>query len=156
MLVTTIIFCCLLSSVSAFFGSGCGCSPCGCQKCSPCSCPILRPIALPSLPSLCSLCNCFRPTCGCGRKKRSADVIQDAVLVRNENVCSNPKLKKIIQKNLSSDPTISKTAIYSEVKKQYDADFVVMCTSGVVSFTADSSQFCMDGNEHQTCYVIRT
>ncbi|VDN05879.1 unnamed protein product, partial [Thelazia callipaeda] len=57
--------------------------------------------------------------------------------------------------NLSPDPKISKAAIYSELKAKHLDNYVVLCSQSNLSFTADSTNYCVDGSLNQTCYVFQ-
>ncbi|KAI1726563.1 ground-like domain-containing protein [Ditylenchus destructor] len=141
------------------FGGGCGCAPppppppclpslpppCLPQIQMPQFCP--PPISLPSLPS----------PCGCGRKKRAAPTISGHSGVSSETLCNNQDIRKIILKNLSEDPILSKNAIHSELKSKLgqSVNWVVVCSQGAFSFVADSHNYCIDGSNSQTCYVFQ-
>uniref|UniRef100_A0A7E5A0E0 Ground-like domain-containing protein n=1 Tax=Panagrellus redivivus TaxID=6233 RepID=A0A7E5A0E0_PANRE len=137
-----------------FFGGGCGCAP-------PPPPPCLPPIQLPSLclPPPPRLCLPQLPSpCGCGRKKREspapAPTVRGQMGASTDALCNNNTLRKIILKNLTENPIISKAAIHAEAKAQLGGEFVVVCAQGAASFIADTHNYCIDGSNNQTCYVF--
>ncbi|VDK86062.1 unnamed protein product [Litomosoides sigmodontis] len=57
--------------------------------------------------------------------------------------------------NLSSDAKLSKAAIYSELKAKQKNDYVVLCSQSSLSFTSDSTNYCVGGNTDHLCYVFQ-
>lgn len=57
--------------------------------------------------------------------------------------------------NLSSDAKLSKAAIYSELKAKQKNDYVVLCSQSSLSFTSDSTNYCVAGNTDHLCYVFQ-
>uniref|UniRef100_A0A183HLG8 SWIM-type domain-containing protein n=1 Tax=Onchocerca flexuosa TaxID=387005 RepID=A0A183HLG8_9BILA len=57
-----------------------------------------------------------------------------------------------IWSNLSSDMKLSKAAIYSELKAKQKNDYMVLCSHSSVSFTSDSTNYCVCGNTDHLCY----
>uniref|UniRef100_A0A914C8H5 Ground-like domain-containing protein n=2 Tax=Acrobeloides nanus TaxID=290746 RepID=A0A914C8H5_9BILA len=116
------------------------------------------PFTLPSLPPpmLPSICLPTIPSCGCRRNKRDTaarlPIIQGNTT--KDSLCSNNAIREIILKNIKPDPTKSKAAIHSEMKSKLGGNYVVTCSNELVSFIADASNYCVDGNDTQTCYVF--
>ncbi|KAE9555639.1 hypothetical protein FO519_001110 [Halicephalobus sp. NKZ332] len=102
-------------------------------------------------------CGCAPPPCGCGRKKREAPAptVRGQSGISSDSLCNNPTIRKIILKNLSEDPAVSKAAIHSEVKARLGGEYVVVCSQGSFSFIADTHNYCIDGSNNQTCYVFQ-
>ena len=155
-------------SEAIFFGGG---SSCGCQQqvCAPPPPPCLPQPCLPQLPpiQIPSIClpplpriqlPCPPPPCcgGCGRKKRSTPVVSRHHEEPEANLCNNPQIRKIILTNITEDPVASKVAIHSELKAKLHGNYVVMCSSRVFSFVADTISYCVEGTETNTCMVIES
>uniref|UniRef100_A0A915PN71 Ground-like domain-containing protein n=1 Tax=Setaria digitata TaxID=48799 RepID=A0A915PN71_9BILA len=149
-----------------FLGGGAGCNcppnpPCPQQQsCLPClqlpPPPPPAPLCLPSLPAV----PLFPPQpcgCPCKRKKRSTPLATVATEYDSNGhaSCNNNHIRKIILKNLSSDPKISKASIYSELKAKEQGDYVVLCSQSSLSITSDSTNYCMGRNTDHLCYVFQ-
>ncbi|KAI6175396.1 Ground-like domain-containing protein [Aphelenchoides bicaudatus] len=92
----------------------------------------------------------------CGRKKRSTPVVSRHHEEPEANLCNNPQIRKIILTNITEDPVASKVAIHSELKAKLHGNYVVMCSSRVFSFVADTISYCVEGTETNTCMVIES
>ncbi|KAM3726862.1 Transcription elongation regulator [Dirofilaria immitis] len=125
-----------------------------CLPCPPplplCPPPSLPPLQLPCPPQ--PSCNC-----ACKRKKRSTSITKIATEYGTSGyaLCNDNYIRKIILKNLSSDMKVSKAAIYSELKSEKKADYVVLCSHSSLSFTSDSTNYCVGGNTDHLCYVFQ-
>ncbi|OZC08162.1 ground-like domain protein [Onchocerca flexuosa] len=95
--------------------------------------------------------------CPCKRKKRSTSVSSIATEydASGNAICNDKYIRKIILKNLSSDMKLSKAAIYSELKAKQKNDYMVLCSHSSVSFTSDSTNYCVCGNTDHLCYVFQ-
>uniref|UniRef100_A0A7I4YSD8 Ground-like domain-containing protein n=1 Tax=Haemonchus contortus TaxID=6289 RepID=A0A7I4YSD8_HAECO len=93
---------------------------------------------------------------GCGRKKRSTEDMErerfDAE--HSDKLCNSPELKRIIRKNMASDPAKSKFNLVNALYPEGDHFFVV-CTTGDSLYSAPrSSIFCSSSSFNHTCYVF--
>ncbi|CAB3409637.1 unnamed protein product [Caenorhabditis bovis] len=106
------------------------------------------------------------PSCGCGsgcggRKKREVGHVRGHITHENHdeinNQCNSREFSDVILKNLGrSSLKSTRDAIYKELDQLYPENvFSVVCVaSGVASFQADASRYCMEGKGNQTCYVF--
>ncbi|CAJ0580219.1 unnamed protein product, partial [Mesorhabditis spiculigera] len=84
-------------------------------------------------------------SCGCGgRKKRSIDLpnFTELSATSADELCNSPRLKALLNENISSDLVASKTALASAAES-LNEKFVVVCSGSPVSFaTAQDTEFC--------------
>ncbi|CAJ0580065.1 unnamed protein product, partial [Mesorhabditis spiculigera] len=86
-----------------------------------------------------------QPSCGCGgRKKRSLDLphFTELSATSADELCNSPRLKALLQENMSDDLNTAKTSLASAAEG-LNEKFVIVCSAAPVSFaTAQQMEFC--------------
>ncbi|CAD5219176.1 unnamed protein product [Bursaphelenchus okinawaensis] len=93
---------------------------------------------------------------GCGRKKRS--VLEPQLKTELSSECPQSAWKAVMDRNMSEDLDSTKIAIQSELYRQYESKFIVICGDKSIKssqrFASSGEGYCASGNDKVYCMAI--
>ncbi|VDN20667.1 unnamed protein product [Gongylonema pulchrum] len=109
------------------------------------------PIPINVQPPLMNTCcvGCPNP-CSFRRKRDTPGMSSNSTVLKEDPVCNNTLLKKIMAKKITPDPSSSQKLIAEEAKS-----YNVLCATGDLSYAAYTDDFCQITKDNVVCYAFK-
>ncbi|PAV78920.1 hypothetical protein WR25_21926 isoform A [Diploscapter pachys] len=117
--------------------------------------PVFQQYVAPPANDCC--CRCGSPCRFMARAKTPGSKIfaAESLQLEEDPTCNSKKLKRVLEENMTSDPTESKRAISKAAEEKLFSKFGVICSKEDFSYLVYSEKFCQMSNEQITCYAFQ-
>ncbi|CCD63348.1 Ground-like domain-containing protein [Caenorhabditis elegans] len=122
-----------------------------CQSYAPA--PVFNQYAMQPANDCC--CRCGSPCRFMARHRTHGSKLFTTEDPEEDPTCNSKKLRRVMERNMNGDPSISKRAIQKAVEEKMFGKFNVICARGDFSYVAYTETYCQVANDDVTCYAFR-